>query len=296
MLSNFTPGICDLEIVEPENSDINIKKNSKENKEIEEEAIFGKMIKSINHFFPNFNKWINGIEEPRKKKTIYKVKAMIYGGLLIFILKLGSVRQLHCSLGRSKSERNIETCFALEGLSHGDTLKNFLKKLPVEAIEQLRLKSIRRLLRNKVFKEMLFLGKYYLIAIDGTELYKFKERHCAHCLTRKHNETVEYYHKVLEAKLILPNGMAISIETEFIENPSDNVEKQDCERKAFYRLHKKLKRNFPRLSICILLDSLYACQQVMEICEENRWKYIINFKKGSIPTVYEDFMSLLKME
>ena len=144
---------------------------------------------------------------------------------------------------------------------------------------------------------MLFLGKYYLIAIDGTELYKFKERHCAHCLTRKHsNGEIEYYHRVLEAKLILSNGMAISIETEFIENPSENIDKQDCELKAFYRLEKKLKRNFPQLSICLLLDSLYACQQVMKICEEKNWKYIINFKKGSIPTLYEDFMSLLKLE
>ena len=86
--------------------------------------------------------------------------------------------------------------------------------------------------------------------------------------------------------------MAISLATEFIENPEGKFEKQDSELKAFYRLEQKVKKKYPRLPICILVDSEYACQQVLEICRKNRWEYIIRFKEGSIPTVGEEFEKL----
>lgn len=80
--------------------------------------------------------------------------------------------------------------------------------------------------------------------------------------------------------------------TEFIENPKGEFEKQDCELKAFYRLEKKVKERYPRLPICILVDSEYACQQVLEICKKNKWEHIIRFKVGSIPTVGKEFEEL----
>ena len=38
-----------------------------------------------------------------------------------------------------------------------------------------------------------------------------------------------YYHKVLEAKLVLAENIVISLDTEFIENESEKVSKNDCE-------------------------------------------------------------------
>ncbi|UZH06099.1 hypothetical protein [Heyndrickxia coagulans] len=49
-------------------------------------------------------------------------------------------------------------------------------------------------------------------------------------------------HHVLEAKLVV-GDMVFSIASEFIENESENVSKQDCELKAFDRLAKKIKKN-----------------------------------------------------
>jgi len=55
----------------------------------------------------------------------------------------------------------------------------------------------------------------------------------------------------LEAKLVLPNGLAVSLATEWIENPGSDYDKQDCEQKAFKRLSSKLKKSFPRLPTCL---------------------------------------------
>jgi len=104
-----------------------------------------------------------------------------------------------------------------------------------------------------------------------------------------------YYHPVLEAKLVTDNGMALSISTTFIENEREDVDKQDCELKAFDRLTAQLKGNFPQLPICLLLDNLFACQHVFEICEDNRWDYLIVFKEGRMPGVFAEYEALKKM-
>jgi len=146
-----------------------------------------------------------------------------------------------------------------------------------------------KLLRSRQLEDYR-LGIYYLIAIDGTELYRFSEKHCEHCLYETRNGKKQYFHRVLEAKIVTSNGLAISLATEFIENPADKeFDKQDCELKAFYRLSEKLKKLFPRLKICLLLDGLYPNASVLKICKENNWKYIITFKEGNLKTVWEDF-------
>jgi len=182
--------------------------------------------------------------------------------------------------------------------AHGDTLNNLLCKLPIEALESILKKMVVRLIRSRVFESYRLLNKYYLVAIDGTGLHSYNKSHCANCLTFNSKKTgkTRYQHHVLEAKLITPTGMALSIATEFIENPNDKAKetKQDCETKAFYRLAAKLKRMFPRMPICLTMDALYAGKPVFDICVENKWKFIINFKKDDMKNAYEEFESLIK--
>ena len=90
---------------------------------------------------------------------------------------------------------------------------------------------------------------------------------------------------MLEAKIVTEGGLAQSVETEFIEN-TNRYTKQDCELKAFYRLVKRLKRQYPQLKICLLLDSLYVADPVFKILDKYKWKYIITFKEGSMPDTY----------
>jgi hypothetical protein len=135
-----------------------------------------------------------------------------------------------------------------------------------------------------------------MVAIDGTGHLVYKHRHCPHCLTKtKKGKVIYYYHNVLEAKIITENGLALSIETEFIENTTLST-KQDCELKAFYRLAKRLKKKFPQLKVCLLLDSLYVADPVFEICDRYSWKYITTFKEGSMPDTYSEYLSLRKMQ
>ena len=66
--------------------------------------------------------------------------------------------------------------------------------------------------------------------------------------------------------------------------------------KAFYRLAERLKKEFPQLKICLLLDSLYAADPVFKMIDNYNWKHIIIFKEGSMPKTYEECLSLEKLQ
>ena len=112
----------------------------------------------------------------------------------------------------------------------------------------------------------------------------------------KENEKIVYFLNVMEAKLVCNNGFCISLATEWIENPDQEYEKQDCELKAFIRLAEKLKKFFPRLPICIVGDGLYPNQTIFNICSENNWEWIFTFKDGNLPSVWEEVNSLKELQ
>jgi hypothetical protein len=146
---------------------------------------------------------------------------------------------------------------------------------------------VQSLIRKKSLEKWRLLDKWYLVGVDGSGYLGFYKEHCPNCLQRKLNDgSTYYYHPVLEAKLVTSNGLAISIGTEFIENLPRGHDRQDCELMAFYRWAGKFKKEFPQLNICLLLDGLYARRPVFKLCERFGWKYIITFKEGSSPDLY----------
>ena len=87
----------------------------------------------------------------------------------------------------------------------------------------------------------------------------------------------------------------MSVMTEFVENTDEEAKKQDCERKACKRLMKRLKETFPKLPICIGADSLYACKPFFDACKKCNWRYIVRFKEGSIPSVFQEYETLREL-
>jgi len=257
----------------------------------------GVLYKTVHHFFPEYLGWLKNMKDPRNKNMItYELPTLIWIGTLLFLLKLGSRRQINYELDSEEMLKNVQllTKEEQERIPHDGTLAYLLERFDTEELCKLRTKMINSLIRNKCLNKYRLSG-YYLVAIDGSGYLTFKEKHCDHCLKVEKDGKVLYYrHPVLEAKLVLSNGMAFSIETEFVENPSGTVKAQDCELKAFHRLAEKLKRVFPQLKICLLLDGLYANKPVLDMCNKNGWKHIITFKEGSMPEVYREYESLKK--
>lgn len=226
----------------------------------------------------------------------YHKRFMTWMGLMLFLLKLGARRQIGFELDSPVALENLNGLSGCdqEDIAHHDTLDHFLGHVPPGQFGKVRRKMVHRLIRMKALDEGRLLG-HFLIALDGTGQLTFSQRHCEHCLTRTTKGKTIYFHHVLEAKLICPNGLAISVGTEFIENADLHASKQDCELKAFARLAPQLKKDFPQLRLCLCMDALYANRVALDICRENHWKYIIVFKEGSLPAVWREYQTLLKL-
>ena len=261
-------------------------------------------LKVQHHFLPNFIDELGKIKDPRHQSyKEYDIEEILYTMIMKNASSIPSMQEMTDVFNNEECVHNL--CLILgkeekEFLPHYVTINECLERLDPEELHKFRKKMIKKLLRKRSFEHARFLGKYWTIIVDATQLFHFSKRHCEHCLKRTVNKGTEeektyYYHNVLEAKIVLGDNLVVSIATEFIENERENVEKQDCERNAFKRLAAKIKKDYPRLPICILGDSLYACAPVFQICKENRWEFLIRYKDGSIPSLAEEFHTIIKM-
>jgi hypothetical protein len=243
----------------------------------------------------------------------YDKKFLLWWGILLYCFKLGSRRQLDYDM-RDLETHVLDNINRLahtrqESLPVNKTLPHFLGHAGSPAIADLRSHVIRRLIRMKALDDYRLEGDF-VVAVDGTGYLTFRHQHCSRCLTKTYNGKTCYFHPVLEAKLLTTSGLALSIGSEFIENPVANdagktprrspmadyeTIKQDCELKAFIRLAKGLKKQFPQTPLCISGDALFACGTSIQLCNDNRWSFVFTFKPGRTRSVWEDFKGLLTL-
>jgi len=249
--------------------------------------------KVINSRFPDLFCKINDLTDSRKRKE-YQMAEIITGPLFMYIFKETSRNAYNNNRREDCFRENVFKYFGFN-LPHTDTSDDVLRELPPDELEALKANLVGGLIEQKFFRKSRFLDQSYLVAVDATGIATFDHKHCDHCLTKTSKSgVVTYFHYVLEAKLVTPSGLAISMASEFIENdPGRDYEKQDCEQKAFVRLAAKIKKYFPRLPVCILGDGLYPNNTVFDICQKNSWQFIITLKDGNLKTFQQE-VALLK--
>lgn len=121
----------------------------------------------------------------------------------------------------------------------------------------------------------------------------YQEQILAHLVSK--SEKVVYSHHVLEAKLVTENGFSISLASEWIENPGEEYQKQDCELKAAKRLAETLKKHFPQLPICLVVDGLYPNEPFFQLCQEKQWQFMVVLKDDTLKSVQEKVQDALKL-
>jgi hypothetical protein len=268
----------------------------KSDQEREQTGVLKAYFRTIKHYFGGWERLCEGMHDRRNPNMIiYPLPGLLFTGVLMFVFRLGSRRGVQAKLrGNGSGIAKFWTLFKVENIPHGDTLNYGYQRVEVEEVQEMICGSVEQLIRQKVLYRYRLLGVYYLVVIDGTGVVTFRERHCGHCLKKvmSNGETL-YYHPVLEAKLVTRNGFAFSLMTEFIENQDLSADKQDCELKAFYRLAARIKRRFPRLPICLLMDGLYAGGPTFEVCKKNLWKYLIVLREDDLVNLHRSYAAVL---
>jgi len=250
------------------------------------------------------DKRLGGLPDPRRPEhpddVTYSVASVAFLGILMFACTLRARRQVRFRLFTTFLTDLFRVLFEVEGVPHGDTMNRVLCDLPFEAVQELVCAMAETLIDKKVLYPHRLFGRSYVLAVDATGVLVYHRRHCAHCLTRTHEGQTVYYHNVLEAKIVTPPGLVVSVMSEFIENPEDDPtrsekeRKQDCELKAFYRLAPRLKARFPRLPLHLAMDGLYAVGPVFAQCRRYGWTFTITLSDDQLRSVNEEFESLAK--
>lgn len=254
----------------------------------------------VRHCFPDFWERIGLIEDPRDpERTVYGLGHVVCLTVMMFACRVPSRRQLDRLSDDGVFRDNLcrfsgETS---DTVMTSEQMVNVLKVLDLEELAGLQPELVRQLIAAKRLGDGYVLG-HLALASDGTGIYASAHPHCDQCLTQNHKDgSTTYMHNMLEAKVLCANGMAISLMSEPVENNADGkYEKQDCETKAFKRLLPRLKQAFPRQPIAHLLDSLHANGPALKDITQAHHEFICNFKRGSIPTLFDEATALIPLE
>jgi len=256
-------------------------------------SLIAVLFTTFHHFFGQVSDAFGSVRDSRDSHRIrYPSASLLFAGVLLFLFRLRARREVALKLRNGPSAAKFLELFGVDSFPHGDTLNAYFSTLRPSEVQEIPSGMVETLIRKEVLMSSRLQDTYYVIAIDGTGTVTYSHRHCPHCLTQSREDTTIYYHCVLEAKLVTPNGFCFSLMSEFIENPS----KQDCELRSFYRLAKKLHRRFPRLPIALSLDALYAARPVFDLCRHYGWAFMITLKDKDLPTVHREFCVLTKLQ
>lgn len=161
-----------------------------------------------------------------------------------------------------------------------------LARVATKELAVLPLRLVRRLMEMRALDRGRLFGHWWLVAIDGT----LRDR--GH---RTRSEATRYRYVVEAVLVVLPLGLRIPLTSEFHDMRDPVREKEDCELNAFHRLAERLKHEFPRLPVCLLLDGLYPAKAVFDRCQAYGWKLIATLREGRQPTAWNEAVEVMHM-
>ena len=250
----------------------------------------------ITRYCPKLFELMDLLPDNRKGST-YQMSEIITGCIAMFLFKETSRNAFNLARSEEHFQNNYEKIFK-KRLPHMDTVDRIMCQLSPQDLESINGAFVSGLIEQRIFRCFKILGNYYGVAIDGTGINSCEENNAEQNLPAKtsKNGTTTYYSYVVDAKLVTSSGLSISIANERVANqldgPDTEFDKQDCEQRAFERLAATIKKQYPRLPVCILADGLYPNKTFMKICQDNNWAYIVVLKDKSLKTLQEDIVDV----
>lgn len=254
----------------------------------------------IQKYLPKLLQKFEELTDTRNQSYItYSMKTICVTRLFGLLCGLTSLNDI------SKDKFNTDICIKnlstickqdLNELPYWETIQDVFININIKELREIQKYIVKSLLRSKMFDKYRFNGSFQLL-FDGTGLSNHDYDLNNNCIKKKHKDgKVSYYKYVLECKLVVGN-IVISLDSEFIENEEVNNEnqKQDCETKAFKRMMKRIKKNYPKYKFIIIGDALYATTPIINLVKKNKWNFIFNLKPERLKEVNRSFEGNIKL-
>lgn len=203
----------------------------------------------------------------------------LMSGFAMFSLKDQSLLAFD---GRRAKPENMRQVYGIEKMPSDTQMRTILDEVNPQALRPMFKSLFRVLQRGKVLESMRFMGKYYLVSLDGTGYFSSKKVHCEACLQRKNKRTGEitYSHQMLGAAIVHPERKAVLPLAPEAIIKQDGEKKNDCERNAAKRFLAHLRRDHPRLPIIMAEDALSANAPHIQELKRHKLRFILGVKPG----------------
>lgn len=251
--------------------------------------LYSIIIKYLPELFDKFSE----LTDIRNKSYItYDMKTICVTRLFGLLCGLTSMTSITDNFNTDDAINNFsDICNTkLSELPYWETIQDVFININISELRNIQKYIVKALIRSKMFDRYKF-NKAFQLIFDGTGLSSHDYNLNDNCLTRKSKDgKISYYKYVLECKLVV-GSIVISLDSEFIENERmiNENEKQDCEVKAFKRMIKRIKKNYPKYKFIITGDGLYATTPIINICKKYHWFYIFNLKPDRLKNINETF-------
>jgi hypothetical protein len=228
----------------------------------------------------------------QSSKTAYRLHDCYMSGFALFFLQDPSLLEFQRRFHEKLQRNNLTTVFGVKDIPGDSQLRDIIDAHSYEPLQEVFREYFKRLQRGNHLKEYRFLGKYYLVTIDGTEYFGSEKIHCEGCLRSEKKGVVRYFHHILQATVVHPGKrLVIPLAPEFIRN-SDGGDRQDCEVNAGKRLIPKLKAAHRQLPIVVVGDSLYSKNPFIRLLKKQGMRFILGVKPKDHKSLTEDIEGL----
>jgi hypothetical protein len=244
------------------------------------------LIKELNQFSLT-------IPDPRQGlNKHYTMAEIVLPTFNCFWAQDGSMHQFDARMENFKQRENIKHLYGLNDIPKADQIRNVLDQVDYNYLTGMTYNLLGYVKNNSKFSEFKVLSIYYVIALDGSQIFGSQKIKCNSCLTKQHaNGNIEYYHTVLHASIVSPKtDLVIPLVPEFSQK-DDTSDKQDCEINCGKRW---LNKHFDKTAACLkrkdfifVNDALYCNDTFVKLIEKLPANYIMNCKEDGNKTLFE---------
>jgi len=220
----------------------------------------------------------------------------LMSGLAIFGLKFPSLLQFDESQDDGAIKHNLKTLYGVNDAPCDTSMRARLDKVDPRALRSAFTSIFSLLQRGKVLEDYKVLGKYLVIACDGTGMFSSDTVHCENCCEKHHKDgRISYYHQMLGAVVVHPDQKEVFPLCPEPISKVDGSTKNDCEQNAMKQLLADFQREHPRLEAIFTEDALSAKGPYLRCILEIGAHFIVNVNATGNPSLFE-WLKGIKLE
>jgi hypothetical protein len=226
------------------------------------------------------------VPDQRAENAKISLPDALMSGFAIFSLKDPSLLAFD---KRRTTDDNLKSIYQIETAPCDTQMRTILDDVEPGDLSPVFRDVFRQLQRRKKLDKYVFLGRSYLVSLDGTGYFSSKKVHCASCLQKVNKKTgeVTYSHQLLGGVIVHPNQReVIPLMPEPIMK-QDGETKNDCERNAAKRFLARLKQDYPGVCFTITEDALSPNAPHIRELQKHGFHYILGVKEGDHEYLFE---------